>query len=314
MGVVWALKRAIPDPGHGVDLAAPGTPLGWPRFAPSALVAIATTGLVVGAAAGAVHTVVPMMGLHLKKLPIHASGGLLLTSLPETTPSWEKVYDRQEPAEVEEQLGTTNYLTRVYRERHPAGSKPPAVIELHVAYYTGMIDTVPHVPERCFVGGGLQQGSVPRTIPLDLDRSRWVRDPDAPPEFGEVFRVRTADGNRVRLPHAPESIRLRTSQYNISKDASLYAGYFFIANGGHTDSANGVRLLAFKLEDDYAYYLKFQVNSSTVESADELAQQASSLLGELFGELMLCLPDWIEVQSGAYPADNPRRKAGASAS
>ena len=70
-----------------------------------------------------------------------------------------------------------------------------------------------------------------------------------------------------------------------------------------------MRLLAFKLEDDYAYYLKVQFTSSNVRSADELAQHASSLLGELFGDVMLCLPDWVNVQTGSYPPDNPRRQA-----
>ena len=310
MGVVWALKRAIPEGQPGGDFAPSGAPLRWPRVAPSAVGALAGTLLAVGSAAGAVHTVVPMMGLHLQKMPIYPASGFTLSSLPEKTDSWEKAYpDRIEPAEIEEQLGTTNYLTRGYRERNPADPANPRIIELHVAYYTGMIDTVPHVPERCFVGGGLQMGASPRHIPLNLDPERGSPAPHVPPAPGPIVRYRTPGGNRVRLPKDPQDIRLHTSQYNITDDLSLYAGYFFIANGGHTDSANGVRLLAFKLEDDYAYYLKVQFTSSNVRSADELAQHASSLLGELFGDVMLCLPDWVNVQTGSYPPDNPRRQA-----
>ncbi|VAX40764.1 hypothetical protein MNBD_PLANCTO03-889 [hydrothermal vent metagenome] len=307
MGVVWALKRAVPDDAPVADIAPSGTPLRWPRFAPSAIVALAGTTFLVAAAAGAVHTVVPMMGLHLKKMAIEPASGFALTSLPEETPSWIKMFDRREPAEVEEELGTTNYLTRTYRQRNPEDPKNPRRIELHVAYYTGMIDTVPHVPERCFIGGGLQMGTRPRILPLELDQSSWVRDPDVPEELGPIYRIRTASGNRVRLPRDPQAIKINTSEYNISDEITFYAGYFFIANGGHTESANGVRLLAFKLQDDYAYYLKVQFNSSDVESMDQLAEDASSLLGEIFGDLMLCVPDWIDVQTGAYPPDNPRK-------
>ncbi len=170
-----------------------------------------------------------------------------------------------------------------------------------------MIDTVPHVPERCFIGGGLQQGASPRIIPLNLDQSRWVLDPDVPEDLGPIYRIRTASGSRVRLPRNPQSIAINTSEYTLSKETTLFAGYFFIANGGHTESANGVRGLAFKLQDDYAYYLKVQFNASNLDSMDQLAQDASSLLSEIFGELMLCTPDWIDVQTGIYPPGNPRK-------
>ncbi|MCC7389012.1 MAG: exosortase [Phycisphaerales bacterium] len=308
MGVVWSLKKAVREEHDTTDQAPSGTPLRWPRISGSAAGALAGATLTVAGAAGAVHTVVPMLGLHLQKLPIEPASGLAVTSLPTETSSWVQAYpDRREAAEVEEQLGTTNYLTRGYRERNPADPEHPRIVELHVAYYTGMIDTVPHVPERCFIGSGMQLGAASRNIPLEFDRSDWRSDPDVPESLGPVYRVRTSGGQRARLPRDPGSITLHTSEYQISETQSLYAGYFFIANGGHTDSANGVRLLAFKLEDDYAYYMKVQVNSADVSSGDELAGLASSLIGELLPDIMLCVPDWIDVQSGLYPPDNPRR-------
>lgn len=307
MGVVWALNKASPEKVDQDAVAATGTPLRMPSFRASAITGLATVALTIGVAAGSMHTLVPMLGLHLRKLPIQPASGLTLMSLPEETANWVKVTERREPPEVEEQLGTSNYITRVYSRRNPADPQNPRYIELHAAYYTGMIDTVPHVPERCFVGGGLQLGSSPRNIPLNLDQSHWVRDPDVPDELGPIYRVRTPDGQRVRLPREPENIRLRVTEYPVSETDNLYAGYFFVANGGHTDSANGVRLLAFQLKDDYAYYLKVQFNSATVDSPEELTELASDLLSELIGDIMLCVPDWIDVQTGRYPEDNPRR-------
>lgn len=306
MGVVWALNRAAPEPADSGSAAPSGTPLRMPRLRPSAVAGLCAMTIAVGASAAGVHTVVPLMGLHLTKKPIEPASGLTLSSLPEETDSWVKVRDRREPAEVEEQLGTSNYLTRLFREKDPADPDRPRFVELHAAYYTGMIDTVPHVPERCFVGGGLQLGSSPRSLPLELDRSGWRPDPDVPEELSPIYRVRTPSGQRVRLPREPERLRLRVTEYPLGERENLYAGYFFVANGGHTETANGVRLLAFKLQDDYAYYLKVQFTSSTVGSAEELADVASSLLDELLGDLMLCVPDWIDVQTGAYPPDNPR--------
>lgn len=307
MGVVWALNKAVPEHVEPDAVAPAGTPLRMPTLRTSAITGLAAMTLTIGVAAAGVHTLVPLMGMHLRKMPIEPQSGLALTSIPDETEHWIKVRDRREPAEVEEQLGTSNYITRLFRQRNPADPNKPKYIELHAAYYTGMIDTVPHVPERCFVGGGLQLGKSPRSIPLHLDQSHWVRDPDVPESLGPIYRVRTPSGQRVRLPRHAEDIRLRVTEYPVADGANLYAGYFFVANGGHTDSANGVRLLAFRLKDDYAYYLKIQFNSSTVESADELAELSSQLLGELFGDILLCVPDWIDVQTGAYPPDNPRR-------
>jgi hypothetical protein len=85
------------------------------------------------------------------------------------------------------------------------------------------------------------------------------------------------------------------------------AGYFFIANGSAVAGADGVRLLAFDLKNDYAYYMKVQFTSMQAESPEELAEVASSLLDDLLGEMMLCVPDWIDVLAGRWPEDNPRR-------
>ncbi|MCL4741966.1 MAG: exosortase-associated EpsI family protein [Phycisphaerales bacterium] len=261
-----------------------------------------------GAGAASLHAMVSGLGLHLRKLPIHPADGRTLGSLPLETASWVRIAaDRVESVEVEGTLGTDNYLTRLYAERSPADPRKRIEVELHAAYYTGMIDTVPHVPERCFVGGGLQMARGARTIALPLDVSRWSPDPDVPEELGPIYRVRASDGRRVRLPRNAESLEMRVSEYTLPGERRLFAGYFFVANGGWVSSAEGVRLLAFNLRDDYAYYLKVQVNSATVESAEELAQVAGSLLGELLGDLMLCVPDWVAVQTGEYPPDNPRR-------
>ncbi|MCW5776309.1 MAG: exosortase-associated EpsI family protein [Phycisphaeraceae bacterium] len=264
--------------------------------------------VLLGTGAASLHAMISYLGLHLRKLPIHPADGRTLGSLPLETASWVRIAaDRVESVEVESTLGTDNYLTRLYAERDPADPRRRKEIELHVAYYTGMIDTVPHVPERCFVGGGLQMTKGARTIPLPLDTSNWTLDPDVPEHLGPIYRVRASDSRRVRLPRNAEGLSLRVSEYSLPGDHRLFAGYFFIANGGWVSSAEGVRLLAFNLDDDYAYYLKVQVNSSSAESAEELAAAAASLLGELFGDLMLCVPDWVSVQTGEYPADNPRR-------
>ena len=255
--------------------------------------------------------------LHMQKIPIYPEGNRQVSAIPTETDNWVRIgSDRISSSEIVETLGTENYLSREYILKESQDTKKKVVVELHAAYYTGMIDTVPHVPERCFVGGGLQQSESSRNMPLDIDTSSWIADPSVPEELagvaGQLYTVRLsnnrnwtdAPGQRVRLPRdvTPENpIEMRCSEFLLGEGQKIYAGYFFIANGGTRANANEVRTLAFNLSDDYAYYLKIQVNCVTADSMDEFVGYASSIVGDVLGELMRCTPDWIEVQQGNYP-------------
>lgn len=275
---------------------------------------VGAAALLVGSAA-AMGVVIRVSNIHLSKSPIYPADNRQVSAIPPVTPGWERVgTDRIEPAEIVETLGTHNYVTRYYVRKDTAASDHPVLIELHAAYYTGKIDTVPHVPERCFVGGGLQQSQSSRVVDVPIPGASWAVDTTASTPEGAppVYTVRLANdpeytdapGRRVRLPFGvgPTSpLKMRCSEFLLPDGGSYYAGYFFVANGGTVANANQVRELAFDLTTDYAYYLKVQFNSSTVGSVEELAEQAGALLDDLIGELMRCVPDWVEVQRGAYP-------------
>jgi Protein of unknown function (DUF3485) len=278
--------------------------------------------IVVSAGIGAYMT---FYDVHLQKIPIYPENNRQVGSIPSTTTGWKRIgSDQIMGAEIVDTLGTENYLSRNYYKTRDEDPGNPIVVELHTAYYTGMIDTVPHVPERCFVGGGLQQSETSRVMDLPMDTSSWRTDPSVDEAYaglsGKIYSVRLsndpeltdAPGKRVRLPRdiGPQSpFQFRVSEFIDPKDGSkLYAGYFFIANGGTKANANDVRQLAFNLDDDYAYFLKIQVTGRTFDTFDEFAQSSGELLGELIGEIMRCVPDWIEVQSGDYPEDNPRKE------
>jgi hypothetical protein len=231
---------------------------------------------------------------------------LTLLTLPSETDSWIQVsQDRQLSAEIQETLGTTNHVSRFYQKKQPDGKG--IRVELHAAYYTGMIDTVPHVPDRCFVGAGMDLTGEAGEIPLTLDTSTWREDVNVPDHRkGQIHKMRSQRGEVVRLPRDAAKTRLRTMTFGSpGSDRETYAGYFFVANGGTVARAEGVRLLAFNLDDYYAYYLKVQFTCTEAENLEEFAQAASSLLSEMYPELMRCVPDWVEVERGTYPAGNP---------
>jgi hypothetical protein len=265
--------------------------------------------------AATLNVAVAAMGVHLRKQRIDPPDNRRVSAIASETASYQRVgQDVVMSSEVVDELGTTNYLTRSYALKNAAKDQPNPRMELHLAYYTGMIDTVPHVPERCMTGAGWQVVGLSRRVPLKLDPSSWQVDQTVSEKLrGKVLTVpfdpaysKDTSAERIRLPFEPDTIEMQSSEFTGPRGMRQVAGYFFIANGGHTALAEGVRAKAFNLTDDYAFYLKVQVTSQQVASPEELAVHASRLLGELLPEIMRCVPDWVEVQQGRYPPDNPR--------
>lgn len=289
---------------------------------------LAAFGLLAVAALG-MEGAVRSLNLKLRKDAIYAPDDRLLRDIPSELDGYTRVGpDRIESAEIVEQLGTTNYVSRLYVPREqPGGGERAVVIDFHAAYYTNQIDTVPHVPERCFVGGGMQAADS-RVLRVPVDTTSWYPDPTVPPEFagaaGAIYTTRLSNnpqhtsgspGARVRLPRdlTPEGLpdgdrsnplRMRVSEFiDATTGSRVISGYFFIANGGWVPSANQVRTLSFDLTSRYAYYCKVQFTSSSFPTVEAFAEGIAPLAGELLGEIMLSLPPWVEVQRGEYPEE-----------
>lgn len=248
---------------------------------------------------------------NLTKLAIYPPDGRKVAQLMRESESWIAIgVDRRESIEVEAELGTDNYVTRTYVRKTQEGARrdKPEAIELHAAYYTGMVDTVPHVPDRCFVGGGIEIQGIIGDLRLSSDPSSWL-----PHEGVENARERgfytarlgrysSKDGQRITLPRHPDRIDMKTMKFPGGKDGEpMFVGYFFVANGGTVASADQVRLLAFDLKAKYAYYLKVEFHSTSYSTAEEFVQGCSSLWAELGPDLLLAVPDWVEVEAGNYP-------------
>ena len=94
---------------------------------------------------------------------------------------------------------------------------------------------------------------------------------------------------------------MTATPFRMANGQLVWAGYFFVTNGTVVGSADEVRLKAFRLSDDYSFYLKVQFMSTDVGSAEELADLASEALVDLFPEIMRAVPDWVDVRRGTYP-------------
>jgi hypothetical protein len=295
---------------------------------------LAAVGVLVAAAAG-LSAYITFAGVHLTKLPIYPEENRKLHQLPERAPArnpnWvQDGADQLMSKEEQDELGTDNFVTRWYVEQPPRDAPDdwePRVFQLHMTYYTGLLDTVPHVPERCFTGAGMSIAGDRQIVPVPLDFSRLVPDPQLSPPDVDVMEAReskpdevvwTARGvevqNRFRLPENVEDLKLNVTPFTADSGQQIYAGYFFIANGAVVPTADEVRLQSFTLTADYSYYLKVQFLAWDVESAEELAELAGAFLDDMFAEIMRCVPDWYDVERGLYPPESASASARPSAS
>jgi hypothetical protein len=209
------------------------------------------------------------MRLHFRKeaLPLRAKEGL--TALPLQLGDWVCV---PEPhtlnADVAHDLGTDQYVFRTYVDtaaRAPGATattvatksdvlamgqmserdrwealhqirlkNPNAVLTLAITYYTGKVDTVPHVPDRCYVADGFQ----PRTY----DVKRW--------DLGEY-----APGVPRRVPVRFIDFEDQTAREQQNRCVT----YFFHANGEYNDSPLEVRQKLQSLLERYGYFAKIEV-------------------------------------------------------
>ena len=227
------------------------------------------------------------LNIHLKKEAVPIRRGL--ADVPRVLGEWEAVGDDQRLSEeFIEELGTDQFLTRSYE--HADGR----YLQLHMAYYTGMIDAVPHVPDRCLVAtGGFDLEQLPENIPLGI----------LPPEWKKIdenwFQVGIKDPLTGRLSDVfvpTGELDLRTSSFVRSDQPGvvLWGGYFFVANGNFAASPESVKRLAFDPTQKMAYYCKVQLVTQLKRRQDrsEFVDASREFIELVLPYLMRSLPDW----------------------
>jgi len=244
---------------------------------------------------------VAALDLYLKKEPVPLRRAL--STVPPQLGRWKQVGpDGVFSAEIIESLGTTQYLDRNYALD---GDPSKGTLALHVAYYTGMIDTVPHVPERCWGAAGMVMEEQPREVALAVDVESWKCTDGPASASGEPYPAMTVSDPVTRRPdtvHMPiGAYEASMTQFQDRRDPSRrqVGGYFFVANGRTTPSAYVVRTYAFDLGNRYAYYCKVQVSGIFPQGTSEKdwSERAGDLLTHAMPHIMRCLPDWPEWES-----------------
>jgi len=238
---------------------------------------------------------------YLEKQPVDLRAQL--TTIPLRLGNWRSEGEGAPlTAEIIEELGTDQYIDRRYVLSDADGGG--LQLMLHITYYTGLIDAVPHVPDRCLVAGGLVPKARPKNLPLNIDDSQWVFSSEHLNKgrpYPVVIHYDRVTGKPVRVRMPIGDFQLRTTEFGSEENQRLrvYAGYFFIANGETMPSPLDVRKFAFDLTSRYAYYAKVQfllAGSSDLDQ-DDFVEIVSGVLPDLLPELMRCLPDWATVES-----------------
>lgn len=217
---------------------------------------------------------------------------------------WVQVTDDQPlSGDVEHALGTKQYVMRTYvnleaahrteaelADRDPrriAGllgdlqaRKPEAIIRVAITYYTGLVDTVAHIPDRCMVADGYQ--------PTDY----------------KVIGVPDDSANSVKRDAKFRFITFEdiTGRSRVTRNV----GYFFHVNGRYEENPLGVRATLQDLFQTYGYYAKVELMTEQPGRGDAAASERSSaamkdFLTALLPEVERCLPDWQKVTGQNVP-------------
>jgi hypothetical protein len=135
------------------------------------------------------------LNAYLKKEPVELRRQFV--SIPTVLPRWQGVgTDEKLDEAFLDELGTDQYLTRRYQRT----DGEDVTINVHLTYYTGLIDAVPHVPDRCLVAAGLSVAVMPVNYDLPIDRSGWSLDPQRRNvASGSPYPIVTSDLRRLLL-------------------------------------------------------------------------------------------------------------------
>ena len=264
----------------------------------TALLAVSAVGL---------NAAVGLMKLQFQKLPVPLAAPV--ESIPADLGPWRQVtLDRPIDAAVEEELGTKQYVFRTYvdtskvdaaeldqftgldgdaSERLAArmqAEHPDSVVRFALTYYTGSVDTVPHIPERCMVAGGFE--------PIDPQTLHWRVFPD---------RAGDAKDLGVRFIQFEQQLTGGGSAVGAST-VPMDVAYFFQVNGGYeSDPISGVRLKLQDLRVRHGYFAKIEL--ATVGRDRAVAAAAmTDFLRHAMPAVTKVLPDWSKYESGTAPA------------
>jgi hypothetical protein len=291
-----------PDATEGAQLraaagtVAQATSAGWGRALTRVLrqpAFLVVAGVLLVAAIG-LNAAVNFMSLHFKKERVELAHEL--GTIPARIGTWVQVTpDQPLDSEMQEAVGTDKYifredvneavvgagaverfkdkdtearrkLLREFRQKFPNG-----VVRLSVTYYTGMVDTVAHVPDRCVTADGYE--------PTSYDQPQWPLGRDLP----AAMKHELGDQVQVRYINFENQTGASIDPCNIA--------YFFSVNGTFACDPLDVRGKLANLWETKAYYCKIET-MTMMQDKDQAAGVQKEFLQAILPDVVRCMPDW----------------------
>jgi hypothetical protein len=239
---------------------------------------------------------VAFLQLHFIKLPVPMNREL--STVPSNLGHWLQV-SKDEPLDrdVQDSLATEHYIFRDFVDTRLVSNadlaqfegkgsaerrrlvtqlqmnQPDAVINLAVTYYTGKVDTVAHIPERCYVADGYQP-SAHETVTWDLGPTGPTKD--GPDRKVEVRYINFED---------------QTGAARVTKRVA----YFFYVDGQYQSDPVGVRTTLADLWARHGFYSKVEL-MTIIPDHDKSARVMTDFLSTALPEIEKCYPDWNSVE------------------
>jgi hypothetical protein len=163
--------------------------------------------------------------------------------------------------ELAKQFATMSYEEQEKKLIEYQRERPTAVLSLALTYYTGKVDAVDHIAERCYHGGGFEQVG-------DAEDKQWL--------IGDrVMDVRFLTFER-KIANTP-----------VRRDVA----YFFQVNGSYVGNQWAVRAALQNLFARYGYYAKVELATIGNDSAAS-AEAMRKFLTAALPRIENALPDW----------------------
>ena len=210
---------------------------------------------------------------HFRKLELPLQKPLDKLDVSKLSP-YKLLTSRRIPDEIEDELGTEEYIQWVMVDSSVAEDDEFALVDLFVTYYTGDPERVPHVPDWCYVGSG--------------------------------GRMTDSDNIEIVVPHngtASDELPVRILEISIPHmglTQKKTVGYFFAVNGEYRCTRTGVRLRVNQLTDRYAYFSKVEVSfpqcrrAGRAEIIEAIRKSLQKVVPVLAAEHW---PNWAEAKS-----------------
>ncbi|MDP9172442.1 MAG: EpsI family protein [Planctomycetota bacterium] len=145
-------------------------------------------------------------------------------------------------------------------------AKPGGLMDVGLTYYTGLVDTVAHIPDRCYIADGYE--------PSDYQVPTWNLGTDAA-------------GNPGTLEVRFISFEDQTGSNRVPK----FVAYVFNANGSYVSDPLAVRQTLQDLTKRYGYYAKIELMTIGKDPA-VATDSMSSFLKAAKPQIETCFPDW----------------------